>query len=159
MFERFRPIAELIGISALIISLLFVGFELKQTREMNLAQLHFNRMEMFHSKMLATLESEPALRAMKKRYASDGSAVKFTEIESATLYVLAQAQIAEWEAEYRYVEQGFATRSLTDLQNEILFTVNLSPEIRDAWKGWDMPGLEKYSFNTMMIELLNRSEP
>jgi len=158
MFERFRPIVELVGISALIISLLFVGFELKQTREMNLAQLHFNRMEMFHSKMLAALESEPALLAMKKSYASDGSAVTFTEIEEASLYVLAQAQIAEWEAEYRYVELGFATRSLADLQNEISFTANSLPDIRGAWESWDMPGLENYSFNTMMNELLSRSE-
>jgi hypothetical protein len=149
---------ELMGISALVVSLLFVGYELKHTREMNLAQLHFNRMEMFHSKMLATLESEIALSAMVKRFASDGSSVNFTETETATLYVLAQAQIAEWEAEYRYIEQGFATRSLADLQNEISFTVGLSPEIKVAWGAWDMPGLENYSFNTMMNEVLNRSD-
>jgi len=155
MFERIRTGMELIGIFAVVVSLLFVGFELKQTREMNLAQLHFNRMEMFHSRMLAVLESEPALNAAAKRHANKGNAASFTDIEQATLYVMAQAQIAEWEAEYRYIEQGFATRSLGDLENEIRHTVGSAPEIAEAWAAWDMPGLETYTFNTMMNEVLN----
>ncbi len=158
MFERIRPAMELIGIFAVVVSLLFVGFELKQTREMNLAQLHFNRMEMYHSKMLAVLESEPALAAVTKRYANKGNPVSFTDAEQATLNVMAQAQIAEWEAEYRYIEQGFATRSLADLKNEISYTASLSPEITVAWIAWDMPGLETYTFNTMMNEVLKRED-
>jgi hypothetical protein len=158
MFERIRSIMELVGVSGVVITLLFVGFELKQTREMNLAQLHFNRMEMFHSKMLAVLESEPALNAMAKRSASGGSTEDLTEIEKTTLHVRAHAQIAEWEADYRYVEQGFATRSLNDLKNEISYSVALTPEIKNAWAEWDMPGLESYSFTAMMNEVLDRSE-
>ena len=158
MFERLRPAMELIGILAVVLSLLFVGFEIKQTREMNLAQLHFNRMEMYHSKMLAVLESEPALHAIWKRYANSGRTMNLTETEQATLNVLAHAQIAEWEAEYRYIEQGYATRSLSDLKNEISYTTNQMPEIRVAWPAWDMPGLESYTFNKMMNEVLSSED-
>ena len=94
---------------------------------------------------------------MLKRH-TEQSVEKLTDTERAALYVLDQAQIAEWEAEYRYIEQGFSTRSLEDLQNEISFAANSTPEIRLAWEAWDMPGMEKYSFNTMMNVVLNGSK-
>lgn len=157
MLERIRLIAELIGISAVVLSLFFVGFELKQTREMDLAQLHFNRMEMYHSRMLAVLESEPALSAFAKRIESDGSSVDFTGTERSAMHAIAHAQIAEWEAEFRYIEQGFATRTLASLENEISVTTAGYPEIRVVWESWNMPGMQSYSFNAMMNRLLNPS--
>ncbi len=59
--DRIRLTVEVVGISALVLSLLFVGFELKQTRDMNLAKLHHNRLALFHNNMLSMLESDHAL--------------------------------------------------------------------------------------------------
>jgi hypothetical protein len=56
---------------------------------------------MYHSKMLAVLDSEPALNATTKRYSRGGIDEHLTDTEQATPSVMAQAQIAEWEAEYR----------------------------------------------------------
>ena len=64
--DRARTLAEVIGVSAIVISLVFVGFELKQTRDMNLAELQFKRLSLFHSLMLASLESESVLNASLK---------------------------------------------------------------------------------------------
>ena len=110
---------------------------------------------MYHSKMLAILESEPALRAVMKRHADKGTPVTFTDAEQTTLNVTAQARIAEWEAEHRYIEQGFATRSLLDLKNENSYTSSLSPEIAVAW---DMRGLETYTFTTMLNRVPKRED-
>jgi hypothetical protein len=32
------------------------------------------------------------------------------------------------------------------------------PEIANVWAAWDMPGLETYTFNAMMNEVLKRED-
>ena len=59
--EKMRLVAESIGIAAVVSSLVFAGFEIQQTRDMNLAELPHNRLALTHSNMLAVLESEPTL--------------------------------------------------------------------------------------------------
>lgn len=159
MIERFRPVMELVGVTAIVISLLFVGYEIRETRNMNLAQLHFNRMAMVHSRITASMESETALGAWAKMDTVDWSSGLFTPTERAYLTISAHGQIAEWEADFRYIELGFSTRTLEDLQLEILFTANQSPQIELAWADWNMPGLDEYAFVAMMNETLSRSEP
>ena len=43
---NWKEIAELVGISAIVASLLFVGLELKQSRDVALAEVHQNRAEL-----------------------------------------------------------------------------------------------------------------
>jgi len=43
---NWKDIAELVGISAIVASLLFVGLELKQSRDVALAEVHQNRAEL-----------------------------------------------------------------------------------------------------------------
>jgi len=57
-----------------------------------------------------------------------------------------------------HFEQGFSTRTLASLQQEISFTTDSFPDIRIAWEGWNMPGMESYSFNAMMNGVLHASE-
>ena len=65
---RIRLLAEVVGITAVVMSLVFVGVELKNTREMNLAELTFNRNLMEHNRLSATLESEHILMAWAYRW-------------------------------------------------------------------------------------------
>jgi len=46
--ERFRFVVEMLGITSLVVSLMFVAYELQQTRDMNLAQLEYNRISVIH---------------------------------------------------------------------------------------------------------------
>ena len=48
--ERFRFVVEMLGITSLVVSLMFVAYELQQTRDMNLAQLEYNRISVIHDR-------------------------------------------------------------------------------------------------------------
>ena len=90
---------------------MFVGFELKQTREMNLAELQFNRSVLEHDRYLAILESEPKLAGWAKANSpptSDSS--HLSEIERAAAEVSAMALWLEYRLDFKFIELGFDTR-------------------------------------------------
>ena len=63
---RTRTYAEIAAIIALLASLLFVGWELKLTRDMNLVQLHYNRLSLYQDRFTAALGSEVYLNMWSK---------------------------------------------------------------------------------------------
>jgi hypothetical protein len=67
-FEKVKEIAELIGLAAIVASLIFVGLQLKQGQDIALATQYQARAEATHNLTLAHLEADyvprvPALRA------------------------------------------------------------------------------------------------
>ena len=66
--SRVRDYFEIAGILSLIASLLFVGWQLKLTQDMNIAQLHYNRLSLYQDRFTAILESEILLRMNSKRF-------------------------------------------------------------------------------------------
>jgi hypothetical protein len=152
-FERTRFLVEMAGISAVVGSLLLVAYELKQTRDMNMAELHFNRMSLFHSRITAHLESEAMLSVWDARGYANWDEPDLTPMAKAAAFVNANGWIAEWEADYRYIELGFATRDLEDLKVEIRQTIEAFPEMTPAWESWRLPTGTDYPFNLFMEEL------
>ena len=157
--DRARTLAEVIGVSAIVISLVFVGFELKQTRDMNLAELQFNRLSLFHSLMLASLESESVLSASSKTIYTEANGIiwntpELSELERASLLVRADARIVSWDIEFKIIEAGFAIRKREDLKSEIIETLQLDPSIRAVWPLWDFPGSENIGFYKLLAEAL-----
>ncbi len=96
--DRIRLSVEVIGITALVLSLIFVGLELKQTRDMNLAQLHYDRLRPYFDHQLAVLESDSALALVAKAseddviWDSDG----LTELERGAAITGAQVRLQDW---------------------------------------------------------------
>jgi len=153
--EQIRTVVEVVGISALIISLTFVGLELKQNREMDVAAVHFNRMAIFHSKMMAYLESEAAINYYAKHMLTGSDFNYVSEQDAAVAEVLANAQIAEWEVEYRYIEQGFSTRDIETLENEIRSFSAIMP-VEAVYNAWWLSGVnDNYTFHTVMTNALD----
>ncbi len=157
--DRIRLSVEVIGITALVLSLLFVGLELKQTRDMSLAELQHNRLVLFHTTMLAALESESALVHYGKNIYTEKNGVLWTsaelnEKERAAALLLADAQLASWEIETRFIELGFAIRTFEDLESEIGTVMARNSALSAVWPLWRYPGDEVNSFHRMMIRIL-----
>jgi hypothetical protein len=58
-----KDVAELFGIGAIVVSLIFVGFQLKQTQEIALAQAYQARSDASANASFAVMQSPEALRA------------------------------------------------------------------------------------------------
>jgi hypothetical protein len=149
-FERTKFLVEMAGITAVVGSLLLVAYELKQTRDMNMSELHFNRMSLFHSRMTAHLESEAMLAVWEARGAANWDEPDLTPMAKAAAFINANGWIAEWEADYRYIELGFTTRDLEGLKVEIRQTIEAFPEMTSAWEAWRLPIGTDYPFNLFM---------
>jgi hypothetical protein len=158
--DRIRLTVEVVGISALVLSLLFVGFELKQTRDMNLAELHHNRLALFHNNMLSMLESDHALMYLEKLVYTEENGVSWrpgelTDLERAAALANAEARIAAWDIEYRFMEQGFPMKTIEDFESEVARFAREGSAIRGVWPLWSYPGEDDQQFYVMMNRVLS----
>lgn len=161
--DRIRLSVEVVGIAALVLSLVFVGFEIQQTRDMNLAQLQLNRLELFHNTQLAALESEPALIHLGKNFYTEENGVSWksvdlNEAERAAALVLAEAQLSAWEIQSYIIEQGFEIRTAQDLETEIAFRFSKNPVLEAVWPMWRYPGDEINTFYGIVKRALSKQQ-
>ena len=158
--DRIRLTVEVLGITALVLSLMFVGFELKQTRDMNLAKLKHDRYLLFHNNMMAVLESESALAFHSKYVYTKKKGVtwnpaELTEFERTAGLIHTEARLAAWAMDYDYIEQGFSVRTFDDLESEIRNNVTQNGPIRGVYPLWMYPGHEVHGFSGMMHRVLS----
>jgi hypothetical protein len=161
--ENLRFVAEAIGITAVVLSLVFVGFEIQQTRDMNLAELQHSRLALTHSNMLAVLESEPALEYFGTQIYTPVNGVvwepeNLSETQRAAALVQAEARLIVFEIEHRFIEQGFIVREFSDLEAEISEMVGDEPAIRAVWPLWRYAGDEVNGFFRMMNRILDKPQ-
>jgi hypothetical protein len=156
MESRLRAWAEVIGLIAVVGSLVFVGLELKLTRDMNLAQLQYNRLSLYMDGAAAVLQSEDALKMYGKRFLGDWDAGDLTPTEKAAAEINAQIMLVEWEYEYRLIQQGYSLRTFDDLQGDVQTMMHGYPEVRVAIGTWT--DSDSYEFNNFIKALLD-AEP
>ena len=118
--DNWRGYVEMIGATALVGSLLFVGYELKATRDMNMVDLHYNRMSLYQGVFSAQMESEDYLNAHAKRFLLDWNSGDLTPTEQAASEISAANILLAYEYEYRLIQQGFSLRSENELRQDIL---------------------------------------
>ena len=104
MRNQVRSYIEVAGAWALIASLLFVGLELKINSDINMVQLHYNRMSLYQDRFTAMLESETYIQMHAKRNLLDWDSGDFTPYEMAAAEVSAYNMLVKWEYEYRLAE-------------------------------------------------------
>ena len=128
-------IAEILGVGSLIISLVFVGFEMKHAREVSLAELFFDRNMMEHERTTAILQSEHALSVRAKTHKmGDWDNGEFTDLEKAAAEIDAHALWLEFMVAHRIITLGFETRDLSALQTDIRSIVGSNPAMIPVWK-------------------------
>ena len=135
--DNWRTAAEIVGIAALVLSLIFIGYEIKLTREMNLAELHASRAAIEHSRFISMLESDHAVSFWAKQYPDLGwNKEGLTPEEGAAAEMRAFALWHEYKLEHKFIELGFATRELDALRTDIGAMSSTNPEMVAVWKRW-----------------------
>ncbi|MGK0223848.1 MAG: hypothetical protein ACI9ON_003095 [Limisphaerales bacterium] len=153
MQDRLRGYLELIGVLCLVGSLLFVGYELKVTRDMNMVDLHYNRMSLYQEIFSAQLESEHYLNVHAKRFLLEWDSGDLTPAEKAASEINANNILIAFEYEYRLIQQGYSLRTKDELRQDILQYISPMPEIQAALSTWtDDP---RYEFNAFMKGILS----
>ena len=148
---NWRTAGEIAGVVALVLSLVFIGYEIKLTREMNLAELHASRVAIEHSRFTAMLESDYAVSFWAKQYPDLGwKHGDLTPEERAAAEMRAFALWNEFKLEYKYIELRFETCALESLRTDIGAMSITNPEMVAVWKRWWFFPNEKDQFMLMV---------
>ena len=146
---------EAVGIAALVLSLLFVGWEIQLTREMNLADLHASRTAIEADHVMAKMESDHYLASHAVRFPSlDWDSGDMTHLERAATELSAFQQWLEYKLEYKFVELGFPTRDFEALKTDIEALCIDQPVHIAVWKKWWYYPNEREPFMRMVDQII-----
>lgn len=97
-----KEIAEIIGVTAIVASLVFVGVELRQARQIAIADVYQQRSSMVIDLHSARLSSEPLAQAMKKMASGEELDDWDTKLVNTVHYLF----ITYWENVHFQYEYG-----------------------------------------------------
>lgn len=99
---RWKGIAELIGVTAIVASLIFVGLELRQSRQIAIADIYQQRTSMLIDLHAARLSSEPLALAMHKALTDE----QLSDWESGLVNTSHYLLLTYWENVHFQYEYG-----------------------------------------------------
>jgi hypothetical protein len=104
--SSWREVAELIGVAAIVASLLFVGLELRQSREIAISEAYQMRAatEVSHG---AAIASVPGFISGLAKLIDGGPADALTTEEQIAQQFYITAQLAVWENDHFQYTQGY----------------------------------------------------
>lgn len=100
-----KSIAELIGIAAIVASLIFVGLQMRQSQDIALSQTHSTRSGTVIAQIMSVAENPYYLSALAKRAA--GNPDEITPIEHQALMQIANAVLYSVEDAFYQYKKGF----------------------------------------------------
>ena len=100
-----KSIAELIGIAAIVASLIFVGLQMRQSHDIALSQTHSARSGTVIEQIMSVAENQYYLSALAKRAA--GKPDEITPIEHQALLQVANAAMFSIEDAFYQHRKGF----------------------------------------------------
>jgi len=139
---------QVVGLFAVVGSLIFVGLQMRQTQEIALSQAYQSRAETSINTMLAHLENDAALSGMTKMY--EGHSDELTPNESTALFVLAAARMIHLENVHYQYQQGFVSQEHWDTQLAEMRGALSDPSFRVAFGN---PAMWRASFAKIIKEL------
>lgn len=139
---------QVIGLFALVGSLVFVGLQMRQTQEIALSQAYQARAETSMNWMLAQLENDAALSGWAKM--SAGRLGELTSIESTALGAMAAARLIHLENVHYQYQQGFVSQEHWDTQLAEMRMALPDPSYRAAFGN---PEMWRASFAKIIKEL------
>ena len=156
MSERARANLEIVGVLSLIGSLMFVGYEIKLTRDMNLVDLHFNRMSLYHDRFTTMIESDTYLDYHAKTLLQEWDYGTLTPRESALEEVTIYNILVEFEYEFRLIQAGFGLRQLDELKADLVENLKLYPSAFAVYQLWSQD--PRYEFHLFMNDVFAEVE-
>lgn len=150
MPERVRGYVEIVGVLSLIASLVFVGYEVKLTRDMNLVELHFNRMSLYHERFTTMIESDSYLDYHVKTQLQEWDYGDLTPREAALDEITVYNLLVEFEYEFRLVQAGFSLRQLDELRADLVGNLELYRSSYAVYQIWSQD--PRYEFHNFMMQ-------
>ena len=127
--------AQVVGIFALVASLLFVGLQMKQTQEIALASAYQDRATSSIDRLVAEASSPENTSARAKAKRGDFASISPEEQESRELFFAAYVVMAEnhhYQYEAGFLPEDHWARNLAELR--CAFTDPLNRELIANWK-------------------------
>ena len=128
---HWRPIAELVGISSLVASLIFVGLQLRQSQEIAIATQYQNRADQTMNMHLALIEAGE-VQARFRRYVSE-------EVPASEINLYGWLWIGMDNHHYQY-QLGFMDDTTWQAQLRNLQNIYANCSMRFVWE-WRKEGL------------------
>jgi hypothetical protein len=128
--EKIRFIVEMIGIAAIVASLIFVGLQMRQTHEIALVTLTQMRSDAARELAATQIGSEPLLQIDAKIHAGE----ELTPYESMTLSLLPFLFFNQFENSHFLFEKDYITEEQWESDLEaIRFFVSTQPAYAEYW--------------------------
>ena len=132
----------------MIASLVFVGYEVKLTRDMNLVELHFNRMSLYHERFTTMIESDSYLDYHIKTQLQEWDYGDLTPREAALDEITVYNILVEFEYEFRLVQAGFGLRQMDELRADLVENLKLYRSSFAVYQVWSQD--PRYEFHIFM---------
>lgn len=147
-----KDVAEIVGIGAIVASLVFVGLQMRQSHEIALVTLYQMRADAAREVMAISLENEDIVRAYE-RMDTDGGELTYAEVYA--LESVMAVLLNHFENSHFLYQRGFLTEEhwQSDLAN-LSETLN-DPMAREVWQ--DMRGIYRESYVKAIEEALGAS--
>ncbi len=139
--EKTRFIVEIIGIAAIVASLIFVGLQMRQTHEIALVTLMQMRSDAARELASAQIGSEPLLQIDAKVQAGE----ELTSYETLTRSLQPFLFFNQFENSHFLLEQGYITeeRWESDLEAIVIF-LDRYPTYAEYWAEWKVIFRDSY---------------
>ena len=142
---NWKDVAELIGIGAIVLSLIFVGFQIKQSHEIAMAAQYQARLDTWVSVLAAYIQSDVALRVVGERTRS-----------SPLPNGIDQVKWKKWHDDTPVEEIGYHALSSTILlrtADNIYFQYQLGFLSEEAWLAFRVPSVRALSGDMSFMRL------
>ena len=140
---------QVVGLFAVVGSLVFVGLQMQQDQEIALSQAYQARAETSMLGLLAILESDTALSATTK--ANSGEINQLTPTESQALFLLNAIQFIQWENVHYQYQRGFVSQEHWETQLDMMRTQLPEDGLRLLYR--NSPGYWRASFRAVIEQI------
>ncbi len=104
-FENWKGGAELVGIVAIVASLVFVGIQLKQSQDIAASQIYQERTNASVAAAIAIAQNKDIISAMVKGASNDFESITSAEKTATVIAISGYAML--WDNAYYQYEQGY----------------------------------------------------
>ncbi|EEB79388.1 hypothetical protein GPB2148_2318 [marine gamma proteobacterium HTCC2148] len=112
--EQIHDWVQIIGIFAVVLSLLFVGYEIKQSRDIAVAQMYQQRAELDISMRSLWIPDEE-LWKIRQMMGEEKDFSRLSNFERETLLLAKGNNVIYWEANHYLYEQGLLSQEHWDV--------------------------------------------
>jgi hypothetical protein len=145
--SNWKDTAELVGIAAIVASLIFVGLQMRQSHEIALVTLYQMRADAAREVMVASLQSDGLVRAFERMDAGESPTPADTYFLETSLQLL----FNHFENSHFLYQRGFLTEEhwLSDIAN--LTSTLMDPEAREIWDA------TKHVYRTSYVDAIDEA--